>query len=304
MTIRFDGQVAIVTGAGGALGRAYSRLLGERGATLLVNDLGVGLDGRGADADPARRLAVELRDAGVEAEASGHDVTDPDQVRAMVEQAVARWGRVDILINNAGTLRDRSFARMTDEDFRAVVEVHLFGTFHCTKAVWPHMQARGYGRVMLTTSHAALHGNFGQANYAAAKMAVLGLMGALKSEGPRSGILVNAVAPVAASRMAAGSELARIADQLDPDLVAAGVAYLVSPDCRDSGTVLAAGGGWFGRAAVLETAGLHPPAAVTPELVAECWREIIDLNNAVAYADAVDRLGALFPELRRPEEVM
>ena len=176
MTMRFDGRVAIVTGAGGGLGRQHALALAARGARVVVNDLGGTVDGNGGTPKAAQAVVDEIRAAGGEAIANGASVTDAPAVQAMVEQALAAWGRVDILVNNAGILRDKSFGKMTLDDFRLVVDVHLMGAVNCTKAVWETMRAQNYGRIVMTTSSSGLYGNFGQANYGAAKMALVGLM--------------------------------------------------------------------------------------------------------------------------------
>ena len=201
MTIRFDGRVAIVTGAGGGLGRQHALALAARGAKLVVNDLGGTLDGNGGTTSAAQTVVDEIRAAGGEAIASGASVTDAAAVQAMVDAAVKTWGRVDILVNNAGILRDKSFTKMTLDDFRLVIEVHLMGAVNCTKAVWDLMRAQNYGRIVMTTSSSGLYGNFGQSNYGAAKMALVGLMQTLAIEGAKNDIRVNCLAPTAATRM-------------------------------------------------------------------------------------------------------
>ena len=201
MTIRFDGRVAIVTGAGGGLGRLHALALAARGASVVVNDLGGTLDGSGGTPTAANAVADEIRAAGGKAIANGASVTDLAAVQAMVAAAMTEWGRVDILVNNAGILRDKSFAKMEIDDFRAVMDVHLMGAVHCTKAVWETMRAQNYGRIVMTTSSSGLFGNFGQSNYGAAKMALVGLMQTLSIEGAKNDIRVNCLAPTAATRM-------------------------------------------------------------------------------------------------------
>jgi NAD(P)-dependent dehydrogenase (short-subunit alcohol dehydrogenase family) len=201
MSIRFDGRVAIVTGAGAGLGRAHALELGRRGAKLVVNDFGGGVDGTGGSSAPAEKVAEEIRAAGGEAISNGADITSREQVENMVAAAMEEWGRVDILINNAGILRDASFAKMTIADFQKVMDVHLMGSVICTKAVWGHMRDAGYGRILMTTSSSGLYGNFGQSNYGAAKMALIGLMNTLQIEGEKNDIRVNALGPGAATRM-------------------------------------------------------------------------------------------------------
>ncbi len=276
MSIRFDGRVAIVTGAGGGLGRSHALGLAARGARVLVNDVGGARDGSGRSAAAAERVAEEIRAAGGEALADDADVTDDQAVEAMVAKAVTAWGRVDVLVNNAGILRDKSFLKMEPADFRRVVEVHLMGSVRCTRAVWAGMRERGYGRVVMTTSSTGLYGNFGQTNYGAAKMALVGLMNTLGLEGEKYDIRVNCLAPAAASRMTEDLMPAEMLRLLEPEAVTAGLLYLVS-DQGPNRAVLAAGAGCFGRAILYETAGVYlPPEERTPEAVAERWSEISD----------------------------
>lgn len=201
MVMRFDGQVAIVTGAGGGLGREHALALAARGARVVINDLGGARDGSGGSASAAEAVVAEIEAAGGEAIANAASVTDYAAVQAMVDQAMAKWGRIDILVNNAGVLRDKSFAKMELEDFRFVLDVHLMGAVNCTKAVWEIMRGQNYGRIVMTTSSSGLYGNFGQANYGAAKMALVGLMQTLSIEGAKNDIRVNCLAPTAHTRM-------------------------------------------------------------------------------------------------------
>ncbi len=274
--ITFDDRVAIVTGAGRGLGRTHALALAERGARVVVNDLGAELDGTGGTSDAARSVVAEIEAAGGEAIADGADVTDPAQVQAMVDAAMERWGRVDILVNNAGMLRDKSFVKMELDDFRAVVEVHLMGSVTCTKAVWPIMREQSYGRIVMTTSSSGLYGNFGQANYGAAKMGVVGLMNVLHLEGRKYGIRVNTLAPAARSRMTEGLLPDAALEVLTPESVSAGLVYLVS-DEAPSRTILAAGAGGYAVTKVYETDGISlPPGEQTPEAIASRFAEISD----------------------------
>ena len=204
MNLDFKGRVAIVTGAGGGLGRQHALALAARGAKVVVNDLGGARDGSGGSLSAAESVVAEIRAAGGEAMVNGASVTDFEAVQAMVQQAIDAWGRVDILVNNAGILRDKSFAKMEIADFRTVVDVHLMGAVHCCKAVWPHMNEQKYGRILMTTSSSGLYGNFGQSNYGAAKLALVGLMQTLALEGAKNNIHVNSLAPTAATRMTEG----------------------------------------------------------------------------------------------------
>ncbi len=276
MTIRFDGRVAIVTGAGTGLGRSHALALAERGAKVVVNDLGSAMDGTGASSGPAQTVVDEIRAGGGEAIASGADITDADQVSGMVAAAIDTWGRVDILVNNAGILRDKSFMKMELDDFRKVIDVHLLGTVNCTKAVWPIMREQGYGRIVLTSSSSGLYGNFGQSNYAAAKAAMIGLCNALHLEGEKYDIRVNVLSPAAATRMVRDLVEADVAEQLDPSAVSPGLLFLVSEDAP-SRVVLCAGAGSFARYVAVETAGIYlPPEERTPEAIAARFGEISD----------------------------
>jgi len=255
MTMRFDGRVAIVTGAGGGLGRQHALALAARGAKVVVNDLGGTVDGNGGTPKAAQAVVDEIRAAGGEAIANGASVTDPQAVRAMVEQALAAWGRVDILVNNAGILRDKSFAKMELDDFRLVVEVHLMGAVNCTKAVWDTMRAQNYGRIVMTTSSSGLYGNFGQANYGAAKMALVGLMQTLSIEGARNDIRVNCLAPTAATRMTENLMPEAVLKLLQPEAVTPGLLALVAEDAPTR-AILCAGAGAFERAHITLTQGV------------------------------------------------
>ena len=272
MSIRFDGQVAIVTGAGRGLGRSHALALAERGAKVVVNDLG-DESGHSANADS---VVAEITKAGGEAIANGANVANFEQVQDMVKQAMDAWGRVDILINNAGILRDKTFLKMPIEDFRLVVDVHLMGTAHCTKAVCEIMREQNYGRIVFTTSSSGLYGNFGQANYGAAKMAMVGLMNTLHLEGAKNNIHVNCLAPAAGTAMTEGLFPEGVFELLSPESVSPGVVFLASQDAP-SRKVLGAGGGSFAVFKGFETDGINLlPADLTPEGVAAAWETIDD----------------------------
>ena len=256
MTLDFTGRVAIVTGAGGGLGRQHALALAARGAKVLVNDLGGAVDGQGGSVSAAQKVVDEIVAAGGEAIANGASVTDFDAVQAMVQQAVDAWGRVDVLVNNAGILRDKSFAKMDIADFRLVVDVHLMGAVHCTKAVWPVMAAQKHGRIVMTTSSSGLYGNFGQSNYGAAKMALVGLMQTLSIEGEKHGIRVNCLAPTAATRMTEGLMRPEVLAALDPAAVVPAMLVLASDDAPNR-TVLCAGAGSFEAAHITLTEGIY-----------------------------------------------
>jgi NAD(P)-dependent dehydrogenase (short-subunit alcohol dehydrogenase family) len=254
-TIDFKGRVAIVTGAGGGLGRQHALALAARGAKVVVNDLGGVSDGSGASVSIAAQAVVdEIKAAGGEAMANGASVTDFDAVQAMVHQATDAWGRVDILVNNAGILRDKSFAKMELADFKLVVDVHLMGAVNCTKAVWALMNEQKYGRIVMTTSSSGLYGNFGQSNYGAAKLALVGLMQTLSIEGAKNDIRVNCLAPTAATRMTEGLMPPEVLDALKPEAVVPAMLVLASTDAPNR-TILCAGAGTFEAAHITLTQG-------------------------------------------------
>jgi NAD(P)-dependent dehydrogenase (short-subunit alcohol dehydrogenase family) len=284
MAIRFDGKVAIVTGAGGGLGRSHALALAARGAKVVVNDLGVARDGSGSSHSPAEAVVAEIVAAGGEAIANGASVTDPDAVKAMVTEATDRWGSVDILVNNAGVLRDKTFAKMEIEDFRFVVDVHLMGAVNCTKAVWDGMRERNYGRIVMTTSSSGLYGNFGQSNYGAAKMALVGFMQTLSIEGAKNDIRVNCLAPTAHTRMTEDLGAALPLEALGPELVTPGLLYLVSQDAPTR-CILGAGAGGFERAYVTLTQGIRVVGDDAPEQI------------AARFAEIGDRAGEIVPEM-------
>ncbi len=253
--IDFKGRVAIVTGAGGGLGRQHALALAKRGAKVVVNDLGGARDGSGGSASAAQQVVDEIRAAGGEAMANAASVTDFDAVLAMVQQTMDTWGRVDILVNNAGILRDKTFAKMELADFRLVLDVHLMGAVHCCKAVWPHMTAQKYGRIVMTTSSSGLYGNFGQSNYGAAKLALVGLMQTLSLEGAKNDIRVNCLAPTAATRMTEDLMPAEVLRALQPEAVVPAMLVLASADAPTR-TTLCAGAGSVEAAHITMTQGV------------------------------------------------
>lgn len=269
MSIRYDGQVAIVTGAGNGLGKSHALALAARGAKVVVNDLGGALDGTGRTLSAAESVVEDIIQAGGEAIANGANVTNADQVNAMVQQAMDQWGRVDILINNAGILRDKSFSKMSLDDFRLVLDVHLMGAVTCTKAVWDIMKAQQYGRIVMTTSSSGVYGNFGQSNYGAAKMGLVGLMNTLHLEGAKYNVHVNALSPTAATRMLDGLVDEETGALMTVESVTAGLLYLVS-DAAPSRLILCAGAGGYAASRIYETDGIYlSPEQQTPEAIAE-----------------------------------
>jgi NAD(P)-dependent dehydrogenase (short-subunit alcohol dehydrogenase family) len=267
MTIRYDGQVAIVTGAGNGLGRSHALALAARGAKVLINDLGGTVDGSGGSSAAALETMAMIEAAGGEAIANGANVANKEEVDAMVAQAVEQWGRVDILVNNAGILRDKSFAKMSMDDFQLVVDVHLMGSANCSKAVWELMREQGYGRIVMTTSSSGMYGNFGQANYGAAKMAVVGLMNTLCIEGEKYNIKVNCLSPTAGTRMLEGLITSEQSDIMTVESVTAALLTLCDNDAPNR-SILCAGAGGFARTYIYETDGIYlPPEQQTPENV-------------------------------------
>jgi len=286
--IRFDGRVAIVTGAGRGLGRAYALELARRGARVVVNDPGVARDGSGeVTGAVADEVVAEIRALGGEAVANYDSVTTPEGGERIVQTAIDAFGRVDILINNAGILRDKSFANMTPEMWEAVLAVHLDGAYNVTRPAFLRMREQGYGRIVFTTSAAGLFGNFGQTNYSAAKMGLVGLMNTLKLEGEKYGVKVNTVAPLATTRLTEDVFPPEVQEQLKPEFVVPLVLYLCSDKCTDSGLILNAGGGVYGRAAVLSTPGVRLGDGVpTAEDIRKNWARIDSLEGAKPYPNA------------------
>jgi NAD(P)-dependent dehydrogenase (short-subunit alcohol dehydrogenase family) len=286
MSIRFDGRVAIVTGAGNGLGRSHALALARRGAKLVINDLGAKTDGSGGSASAAERVVQEIAGFGGEAMASAASVTDFAAIETMVGEAKARWGRVDILVNNAGTLRDKTFAKMELADFRAVLDVHLMGAVNCCKAVWETMRAQNYGRIVMTTSSSGLYGNFGQANYGAAKIALVGLMNVLHQEGAKYDIRVNTISPTAATRMTAELMPKAMLDLMQPESVTPAVLYLVSEEAP-SRVILGAGAGSYARVTIEETEGVYlPEDQRTPEAIQTRFQDISAPAGAKALENA------------------
>ncbi|MEV0200875.1 SDR family oxidoreductase [Nonomuraea sp. NPDC050691] len=272
--LRFDDRVAIVTGAGHGLGRSHALLLAERGAKVVVNDLGGALDGSGASAGPAAEVVELITKNGGQALANADNVATPEGANAIVQAAVDAYGKVDIVVNNAGILRDRSFGKMTVEEFDAVLAVHVRGSYLVSRAAYPYMKEAGYGRVVNTSSPAGLFGNFGQANYSTAKMGLVGLTKTLGIEGARNGIKANAIAPVAWTRMTDSLLPAEFEAKFTPERVSALVAYLVHDSCEVSGEVFTVGGGKVARVMVAEGPGWRSDD-LTPEAVADNWGAVM-----------------------------
>ena len=276
MSISFNDQVAIVTGAGGGLGRCHALELARRGAKVVVNDLGGTMDGSGGSSEAAESVVAEIKATGGEAIANGGSVSDRSGAQSMVDDAMNAWGRVDVLINNAGILRDKSFSKMTLDDFEMVVNVHLLGAAYCSHAVWPIMREQNYGRILMTTSPSGLYGNFGQTNYGAAKMGQVGLMNSMKIEGAKNNIHTNSIAPVAATRMTENLMPEEVLEKLGPELVTPAAMFLVSEDAPN-GVILQAQGGQYSLAAVVENSGVNLGVEATADDVAASYEAIVDM---------------------------
>ena len=276
MSISFADQVAIVTGAGGGLGRCHALELARRGAKVVINDLGGAMDGSGGSSDAADAVVAEIKAMGGEAIANGGSVSDRAGAQSMVDDAMNAWGRVDVLINNAGILRDKSFSKMTLDDFEMVVNVHLLGAAYCSHAVWPIMRAQNYGRILMTTSPSGLYGNFGQTNYGAAKMGQVGLMNSMKIEGAKNNIHTNSIAPVAATRMTENLMPEEVLEKLGPELVTPAAIFLVSEEALN-GVILQAQGGQYSLAAVVENNGVNLGVDATADDVASSYEAIVDM---------------------------
>ncbi|MFZ5738105.1 MAG: SDR family NAD(P)-dependent oxidoreductase [Pseudomonadota bacterium] len=286
MAIRFDGRVAIVTGAGNGLGRAHALGLAALGAKVVVNDFGGARDGTGGSMTAAETVVEEIRKAGGTAMADGADVSNYEQVQAMVAKATKEWGSVDLLVANAGILRDKSFGKMELSDFQKVIDVHLAGTFYCCKAVWDGMKERNYGRIVLTTSSSGMFGNFGQANYGAAKAGIVGLMNVLAQEGRKTDIRVNTVSPTAATRMTEELLPPQALQLMKPEAITPAVLFLLSENAPTR-TTLGAGAGSFAQIKIIETEGINlPESEWTPDAIAAHFAEISDDSKAQALEGA------------------
>jgi NAD(P)-dependent dehydrogenase (short-subunit alcohol dehydrogenase family) len=294
MTISFKDRVVIVTGAGAGLGRCHALEFARRGAKVVVNDLGGKVDGSGGSSEAALKVVEEIKALGAEAIANGASVSDRAGAESIVADAVNKWGRIDVVINNAGILRDKSFSKMELDDFELVVKVHLLGSVYVTKAAWPHFLNQKYGRVVLTTSSSGLYGNFGQSNYGAAKLGLVGFMNTLKIEGQKADIRVNTIAPVAATRMTEGLGIPEeVMKQLKPELITPAVVYLASQDAP-TGTIIEAGAGYFAKAQIIESKGVKLGQSATVEDFAAAFDKITDMTDAKAHASGPEVIGKIF----------
>jgi NAD(P)-dependent dehydrogenase (short-subunit alcohol dehydrogenase family) len=298
--IRYDGRVAVITGAAGGLGRSHALALARRGCALVLNDVGGGPRGDGGDRAAVELVADEARALGVECLANADDISTTAGGQAVVEAALDRFGRIDVVINNAGILRDATFHKMSDEDWDRVLAVHVRGTFNVTRAAWGHMRAARYGRVLMTTSGAGLWGNFGQSNYSAAKLAQIGMMNTLKLEGAKYGITVNAIGPVARSRLTETVMPGDLLEKLGPHPVSQLVAWLCSEACTETGAIYECGGGWYARTWLVQHPGAFlEPAAVTAErLRDDVLPRIADHAAAVPLGGSQDAAVAMMAHVK------
>src|ERR1700760_3294927 len=299
MDVRFDERVAIVTGSGVGLGRSHALLLASRGAKVVVNDPGGSVDGTGGAQAVADGVVAEIKAAGGQAVASYASVAEEKAAQSNIDTTLDTWGRLDILVNNAGILRDKAFTNMTMEDYEIVNQVHHFGTVYCIKAAWPIMRKQSYGRIVVTTSGSGTVGNFGQANYGAAKMAVNGLINVLRHEGAKYNIRCNAISPSAYTRMTESLLPPDVGPWMKPELVSPAVAWLCSEECHQNGEIIAATAGGFARVQYFVTEGVQfdPAEPVTIEMIAESLGPIRDLSNVKPYfgmmGNVVEKLRAM-----------
>ena len=293
MTIDFKDKVAIVTGAGGGLGRSHALELSKRGAKVVVNDLGGSVDGSGGSSDAAEKVVKEIISSGGQAISNGSSVTDDNGVKLMIDQTIDEYGRIDILINNAGILIDKSFSKMEINDFEKVLNVHLMGTVKPTKAVWEIMKEQNYGRILVTSSSSGLYGNFGQTNYGAAKLGLVGFMNTLKLEGQKYNVHVNALTPVAYTRMTANLMPPEAENLLTPESITPAAIYLVS-DKAPNGTILCAGAGVYSVSKIMESDGLSLGLNATAEDIVSNWEKISNFNEAKSYNMGGEQTGKVF----------
>jgi NAD(P)-dependent dehydrogenase (short-subunit alcohol dehydrogenase family) len=299
MSLRFDDRVAIVTGSGGGLGRSHALMLAAAGAKLVINDLGGAVDGKGGDSSAADKVVAEIKASGGQAVASYDSVSDPKSAQNMIDIALKAFGRVDILVNNAGILRDKSFAKMTVEDWDTVIAVHLSGTAYCTKAAWPVMQEQKYGRIVFTTSGSGIGGNYGQSNYSAAKTGMIGLMHCLNIEGAKNNINTSCIAPVAMTRMTQGLMPEQLATWLKPELISPAVVWMCHEQNTEKNLIINAGAGYFARVAFYKNDGvqLDPAEDISLDRFGEFAAQVVDMTKVRPYVgaalDAMNNLAKL-----------
>ncbi|MDQ3665445.1 MAG: SDR family oxidoreductase [Acidobacteriota bacterium] len=295
MSIRFDGRVVVITGAGSGLGKGYALQLAMRGARVVVNDRGGNVEGEGASNVPAQFVVDEIKRAGGEAVPNFDDVSQVGGANNLIEQALDQFGTVDVLICNAGILRDKSFLKMPLEDFELVLRVHLLGTVYVTRAAFPVMKDQGYGRIVMTTSASGLYGNFGQTNYAAAKLGIVGFMNSLKLEALKYDVLINTIAPLAVTRLGAAAFPDELASALKPEFITPAVAYLCSEQCRTTGDIISAGGGWYRKVQMVEGRGvkIEFESQATPEMIATNFGAITLMEGARPFANAQEEFASI-----------
>jgi NAD(P)-dependent dehydrogenase (short-subunit alcohol dehydrogenase family) len=293
MTIDFKGKVAIVTGAGGGLGKSHALELARRGAKVVVNDLGGSVDGSGGSSDSADQVVREILKLGGEAISNGSSVTDDKGIKLMIDQTISEYGRIDILINNAGILIDKSFSKMEISDFEKVLSVHLIGSVKATKSVWEIMKEQNYGRIIVTSSSSGLYGNFGQTNYGAAKLGLVGFMNTLKLEGQKYNVHCNALTPVAYTRMTSNLMPPEAKKLLTPESVTPAVIYLASENAPN-GIILCAGAGVYSVSKIMESDGLSLGLGATAEDIVKNWDKISDFSNAKPFSMGGEQTGKVF----------
>ena len=293
MTIDFKDKVAIITGAGGGLGRSHAHELSKRGAKVVVNDLGGSVNGSGGSSEAAEKVVEEIIKSGGQAISNGSSVTDDDGVKLMIDQTIKEYGRIDILINNAGILIDKTFSKMDISDFEKVLNVHLTGTVKTTKAVWEIMKEQNYGRILVTSSSSGLYGNFGQTNYGAAKLGLVGFMNTLKLEGQKYNVHTNALTPVAYTRMTANLMPPEAENLLTPESVTPAAIYLISENAPN-GIILCAGAGVYSVSQIMESDGLSLGLNATAEDIVKNWEKISNFENAKPFNMGGEQTGKVF----------
>jgi NAD(P)-dependent dehydrogenase (short-subunit alcohol dehydrogenase family) len=300
MSISFDGRVAVVTGAGSGLGRSHARYFAKHGAKVVVNDLGGTVAGTGGSTKAADEVVREIIDAGGTAVANYDTVATQEGGANIIATAVDNFGGIDILINNAGNVRDKSFAKMDLNDFTALMDVHLMGAVYCTKAAWPMMLEKRYGRIVMTSSAAGLFGTHGHTNYSSAKISLIGFMNALKQEGTSKNVLVNAIAPMALTRMTEEIMSPKLAPKMKPEYVTAVVAWLCSEESNLAGEIIEAGMGYYSKVQIVEAPGyiFKGDDVPEPEQIRDHWSEISDMTGALPYPGADDVIRAVFGKLK------
>lgn len=296
--VQFEGKVVVVTGAGGGLGRAHALLFARHGAQVVVNDLGGSAQGVGASSSAADQVVAEIRAAGGTAVANHDSVTDGGKI---IQNALDAFGRVDVVVNNAGILRDKSFQKMEDTDWDLVYKVHVEGAYKVTHAAWPYLREQNYGRLIFTASTSGIYGNFGQANYGMAKLGLYGLTRTLALEGRKNNILVNAIAPTGATRMTEGLLPPQVFEQLKPELVSPLVVYLGSEACQETSGLFEVGGGWIGKVRWERSlgAGFDPRTGFSPDDVAAHWAQICDFEGAAHPRDNMEAMKEMLANLQR-----